>query len=110
MKLIFTKSFAELAELLTSLGGKWDESQPRKKVLRHEGGVLNWFETTVTISFQGPEQTSKFLEAKVKHLLYPNEFPAPSSVNTKAEVPESAEEQAIENGKLAIREVSVWKV
>jgi deoxycytidylate deaminase len=95
MKLTFTKSFAELAELLTSLGGTWDESQPRKKVLRHEGGVLNWFETTGTISFQGPEQASKSLEANVKYLLYPNEFPDPDSINAATAAAEIAKDHII---------------
>lgn len=80
MNLTFTKSFEELSARLKSLDGEWDDSQPRKKVLRHEGGVLNWFETTGTISFQGPKQASELLEAKVKHLLYPAEFDEPNTV------------------------------
>lgn len=75
MKLTFTKSYEELSEALKDIGGTWDAFQPRKKVLRHEGGILNWFETTGTISFQGPEEKRNILEAKVKHLLYPEEFP-----------------------------------
>ena len=75
MKLTYTKSYAELTESLTALGGKWDASQAGKKVLRVDGGILNWFETTGTVSFQGPEEKRNTLEAKVKNLLYPNEFP-----------------------------------
>lgn len=75
MKLTYTKSYAELTESLMALGGKWDASQAGKKVLRVDSGILNWFETTGTVSFQGPEEKRNALEAKVKNLLYPNEFP-----------------------------------
>jgi deoxycytidylate deaminase len=80
MKLTFTGSYETLVEALKPLGESWDESQQRKKVLRHQGGVLNWFETTGTISFQGPEDKRDALEAKVKNLLYPLEFPAPPEI------------------------------
>lgn len=80
MKLTFTKSYEELSEILKDIGGTWDSSQPRKKVLRYEGGILNWFETTGTLSFQGPDEKRNILEAKVKHLLYPEEFPVSPEV------------------------------
>jgi deoxycytidylate deaminase len=85
MKLTFTGSYEALAEALKPLGESWDESQPRKKVLRHQGGVLNWFETTGTISFQGPEDKRDALEAKVKNLLYPQEFPPPPEIPDRPE-------------------------
>lgn len=94
MKLTFTKTFEELATLLEPLGGEWDDSQPRKKVLRHEAGVLNWFETTGTISFQGPKQASELLEAKVKHLLYPDEFTKPHQAITNPQANEKVDEPA----------------
>ena len=87
MKITFTRSYEELSETLKTIGGTWDDSQPRKKVLRHEGGILNWFETTGTISFQGAEEKRNALEAKVKNLLYPEEFPV-SLVATEPEPPE----------------------
>lgn len=71
IKLIFTKDFPQLKDALTSIGGNWDETQPTKKVLRHDGGVMNWFESTGTLQFQGKETARDTLEAKVKDLLYP---------------------------------------
>jgi len=85
MKLTFTGSFEALSRALKSLGETWDDSQPRKKVLRHNGGVLNWFETTSNISFQGPEEKRDALEAKVKNLLYPEQFPPPPSASEQSD-------------------------
>ena len=70
-KLIFTKEFSQLKDALASIGGTWDESQPTKKVLRLDGGVMNWFESTGTIQFQGKDAARDALEAKVKGLLAP---------------------------------------
>lgn len=70
-KLIFTKDFARLKEQLANVGNDWDESQPSKKVLRLEGGVMNWFETTGTIQFQGKEAARDALETKVRDALNP---------------------------------------
>ena len=75
MKIIFTESYDDLQEKLSSLGGEWDDSQANKKVFRLNGGILNWYVTTGTIQFQGQEEGKLFLESKVKSLLYPNEYP-----------------------------------
>ncbi len=75
MKIIFTESYDDLQEKLSSLGGEWDDSQVNKKVFRLNGGILNWYVTTGTIQFQGQEEGKLFLESKVKSLLYPNEYP-----------------------------------
>ena len=75
MKLIFTKSYQELKELLSLISGEWDESQKNKKVLRLNGGVMNWYESTGTIQFQGGEEGRQYLESKVKSALSPDEFP-----------------------------------
>ncbi|MGZ5501546.1 MAG: anti-phage dCTP deaminase, partial [Nitrososphaeraceae archaeon] len=74
MKLIFTKSYEELKSQLSTIGGEWDESQTNKKVLKLNDGVMNWYETTGTIQFQGKEQGKLDLEIKVKSVLYPDEF------------------------------------
>lgn len=74
MKLIFTKSYEELKSQLSTIGGEWDESQTNKKVLKLNDGVMNWYETTGTIQFQGKEQGKLDLEIKVKSILYPDEF------------------------------------
>ena len=79
MKIIFTETYSELKEKLSELDGEWDESQANKKVFRHNGGIMNWYESTGTIQFQGREDGKAFLEAKVKFLLYPNEYPTEES-------------------------------
>ena len=48
MKLIFKKGYEELKELLSVMVGVWNESQKNKKVLRLNGGVMNWYESTGT--------------------------------------------------------------
>jgi len=68
-------SFEELKALLSEIDGVWDESQINKKVLRLNGGVMNWYESTGTIYFQGNEEGKKYLENMVKSILYPDEFP-----------------------------------
>ena len=76
MKFIFKKSYEELNELLSEIDGMWDESQKNKKVLRFNGGVMNWYESTGTIYFQGEEEGRRYLESRVKSALYCNaEFP-----------------------------------
>jgi hypothetical protein len=75
MKLIFKKSYEELKELLSEIDGMWDESQKNKKVLRLNGGVMNWYESTGTIYFQGEQEGKRYLESRVKSALYPDEFP-----------------------------------
>ena len=75
MKLIFKTSYEELNERLSVINGVWDESQKNKKVLRLNGGVMNWYESTGTIYFQGEQEGKRYLESRVKSALYPDEFP-----------------------------------
>jgi hypothetical protein len=75
MKLIFKKSYKELKKHLAVVNGVWDESQKNKKVLRFNGGVMNWYETTGTIYFQGSEEGKLYLDNRVKSILYPDKFP-----------------------------------
>ena len=75
MKLFFKRGFEELKELLSVINGVWDESQKNKKVLRLNGGVMNWYESTGTIYFQGGEEGRRYLESRVTSALYPAEFP-----------------------------------
>lgn len=73
MALKFTGTFDDLESRLASLGGTWDKNQPNKKVLRLGHGVMNWFESTGSINFQGKEPDKLKLEADVPKLLYPRE-------------------------------------
>jgi len=75
MKLIFKKSYKELKKHLAVVNGRWDESQKNKKVLRLNGGIMNWFESTGTIYFQGEQEGKRYLESRVKSALFPDEFP-----------------------------------
>jgi len=71
MNLTFTGDYERLQELLADLGGRWDETQPSKKVYRRTNGILNWFETTGTITFQGKEPEKSRLERDVREILSP---------------------------------------
>lgn len=77
MSLKFTGSYSELKAKLSSLNGTWDESQINKKVLRLGDGLLNWFESTGTIQFQGRGAEKEKLESEVPHLIYPQQFQKP---------------------------------
>ena len=72
MPLIFTGTYDELKEKLSSISGNWDENQANKKVLQFEGGVMNWFESTGTIQFQGKDKPKAKLENMVLSCLNPN--------------------------------------
>ena len=73
MALMFSGTFEELATKLSPLGGQWDCSQTNKKVYRLYNGVMNWFDSTGTINFQGKDPGKSTLETKVPTLLYPAE-------------------------------------
>lgn len=73
MVLKFSGSFADLSSKLVILQGQWDESQPNKKVFRLNNGVMNWFESTGSINFQGKDPGKATLEVEVPKLLYPAE-------------------------------------
>lgn len=73
MTLKFTDTYTELKNKLSSLNGEWSELSPNKKVFKYKDGLMNWFETTGTISFQGKSIDKEFLESKIPALLYPSE-------------------------------------
>lgn len=73
MTLKYSGSFADLTIKLASLGGQWDELQPNKKVFRLNSGVMNWFESTGSINFQGKDPGKATMETEVPKLLYPAE-------------------------------------
>lgn len=78
MKTVFVGTFDDLKSKLSSLNAEWDESQTNKKILRLSGGIMNWYESTGTLQFQGKKENSQSLEDRVKALLYPDEYSAPS--------------------------------
>ncbi|MCB1098468.1 MAG: cytidine deaminase [Verrucomicrobiae bacterium] len=77
MKLTFTKSLEELKSALSSLEGDWNETA-NMMTLRVGGGIMNWWQSTGRIQFQGKSAEKESLESKVRHLLYPNEFSEPT--------------------------------
>jgi len=89
MALKFTGAFADLTTKLRTLGGQWDESQPNKKVLRLNGGVMNWFESTGSINFQGKDPGKATLEHEVPNLLYPDEPVTVGTPEVTISLPES---------------------
>lgn len=95
MKTIFTGTFDELKAKLSSIHGEWDETQANKKVLRLDGGVMNWFESTGTIQFQGKDSSKAKLENLVLSCLDPNYQPQVADEPEKPQeddlVPEKAE-------------------
>jgi deoxycytidylate deaminase len=74
MNFKFTGAFDALKNRLSPLNGAWNEDQPNKKVLRLNGGVLNWFSSTGTLQFQGRSPGLEQLQASVLHLLFPEEY------------------------------------
>jgi deoxycytidylate deaminase len=97
MNLTFTGDYKRLQELLLRLGGEWDETQPNKKVYRRTNGILNWFETTGTISFQGKEPEKSRLERDVRAILSPEsigESGITDPITTPASYPTVAAEEA----------------
>lgn len=73
MTIKFSGTFDTLKEKLTPLDGQWDETQPNKKVLRLGNGIMNWYESTGSINFQGKTEGRDRLSATVPKLLYPSE-------------------------------------
>lgn len=68
MALRFTGEFDALETKLACLraNGSWTDLNENQKQFRHEnGGILNWFLSTGTISFQGPAKGRAALEAIV---------------------------------------------
>lgn len=89
MTLKFSGAFSDLTDKLESLGGEWDKSQSNKKVFRLNGGVMNWFESTGTINFQGKTPGKTFLETEVPKLLYPGEIETMAEPDVLVEIPEA---------------------
>ena len=73
MSLKFVGTYAELQSKLVSLNGKWDDSNPNKKTFKVDDGLMNWFESTGSINFQGKIKAKTELESRVPALLYPSE-------------------------------------
>jgi hypothetical protein len=71
MKLVFSKGYPELQSALAELNGSWEDNQPNKKVFRLNDGILNWYESTGTLQFQGNDPDKSELEHRVRSILFP---------------------------------------
>jgi len=71
MKLVYSKGYPELQSALAELKGSWEDNQPNKKVFRLNDGILNWYESTGTLQFQGKDPDKSELEHRVRSILFP---------------------------------------
>lgn len=74
----FTGTFEELKDKLAGLAalGEWRELSNQKQFRHRDGGILNWFPSTGTVSFQGTSESKSTLEATVTKLLASEEADA----------------------------------
>ena len=65
MKKRFRGTYAELQDqvLLTGIFGEWRDLANHKQFRADDGAILNWWESTGTISLQGPHLAAEELEA-----------------------------------------------
>lgn len=97
MGLKFTGSYEDLQTKLSSLNGVWDDSQLNKKVLKIKDGVMNWFESTGSINFQGKGEGRVDLDSAVPALLYPLEIIADSKLRPSVSISLPELKEAIDN-------------
>jgi len=91
MKLRFTGTFEELKEALSPIAGDggWIELNENQMQFRHSsGGILNWFPSTGTISFQGRIDDQEKLVKVVAPLLSPDQILTFSAETEKDSKPE----------------------
>jgi hypothetical protein len=65
MKVKFPGTYEELQDrvLLTGVFGKWSDLGNQKQYRTDDGAVLNWWESSKTITFQGATPAARKLEA-----------------------------------------------
>ena len=102
MKSIFTGTYEQLREKLNSINGEWDETQANKKVLRLNGGVMNWYENTGTIQFQGKDEPRSALEYRVLSCINPNHQP---KIDKALEEVVEQEEQTIKIEEVVVESI-----
>lgn len=102
MGLKYTGTFDQLKNKLEALNLIWEENQSGKKVTRYNKGILNWFESTGTIQFQGKPDSAKMFETIVSHILYPDDYDAPAAENdsflSMEEEFDTTQEEVLEQG------------
>jgi hypothetical protein len=60
----FTRKFPALDSIMmrTGIKGKWRRGENYNQYRANSGAVLNWWESTGTITFQGPEAAAEKLK------------------------------------------------
>jgi hypothetical protein len=78
----FRGSLEELQELVATTGtdGEWIEQRRQTQYRADSGAILNYWESTGTVNFQGPSSAAKEFEAAVFQV---------NAVNTRAREPQS---------------------
>ena len=71
MKMKFSGTYAELRDnvLLTGIAGEWRDLGNHKQFRADTGAVLNWWQSTGTITFQGPGLAAEEFEAKLSRAI-----------------------------------------
>src|SRR5689334_18279281 len=78
----FVGTFEDLKARLHQVEGQWSEPSALQKQFHHvSGGVMNWYPSKGTMTFQGSEEESKALEEIVRGTLSPQA--PPSSAKTE---------------------------
>lgn len=71
MKMTFSGTYAELqdAVLLTGIYGEWRNLGNHKQFRADSGAILNWWQSTGSILFQGPGLVAEKFEAKLSRAI-----------------------------------------
>jgi hypothetical protein len=71
MKMKFSGTYAELQDkvLLTGIAGEWRDLGNHKQFRADTGAILNWWQSTGTITFQGPGLAAEEFEAKLSRAI-----------------------------------------
>jgi hypothetical protein len=64
VKIRFSANFESLESvvMLTSIAGEWREGENHHQYRADTGAVLNWWKSTGTVTFQGPEAAAANLK------------------------------------------------
>ena len=103
----FSGTIEELKDKLASLNasGSWTEVNANQHQFRHnDGGVMNWFPSTGSISFQGKPAGRDLLQAKVSDLLH-----ASAVAVSETPVPKATDEQKLPEQQPEVVESEVAK-
>jgi hypothetical protein len=66
MQMRFTGKFRDLEKLIAVIGisGEWTKRENHNQYRADKGAVLNWWPSTGTVTFQGPDAAARTLKAE----------------------------------------------